>query len=622
MKNSEQSQTFYKSNIRQIKVNKRAHNNNLKNNSPSLSHQENNYFYNTKINRLILQEAPNNNRIQNIYQQPGPYNKNVYIEYDFLANNPNFINQENKQIQTLYKKNDSFKKVPVAIKKSHKKEINDLYYKKDSNSNLNGFNYVNNSINNSNNLSQNTKGYYEMNNNFFYNRYHVNEINNINSISFNRSNDISNNDNSIISQKNKHYFYNIDNNTNYYNNSSLGKTQIEKNNNNKSANCKKIQIKKEQIRNYYIRNFELQEPTWMNASVINSRKNIKYRYKSPEMIINGTKEKNLNLSFIQNDDNNNDNNDINDENNFNIGYKSGDSFYKKKEDIINNKDNNNKLHIMHKNNTSDNLKKKTKKFLPRNEYEININQNKVLNPISLLNDIHTKLNSSKNSEIREEFLYKIKNINLNENKINNINNFKNYIKNKLIDYNSMKKSIEDFCEILEQFYLVSFKKSYKYFIENLKAFNKNKTFNRSIILRRFNEAKKTKNFNNQNITNNSIDNTSNEIKFKTNERIKTINIENNIIKNNDEQRNISPLRLIEFQNNLMNSMMKVDQDNYIKVFNDVFNRNNENKRTCSPFLEKSEKNNSIKSLDLEKEKVYDKYNTNTNINICFQKKKY
>ena len=105
IKSTGNQSSFYNSNIRHIKVNKRSQNNSIKSNSQGLSHQENNYFYNTKINRLILQEAPNNNRIQNIYQQPDQYNKNIYIEYDFLQNNPNNMNIENKQINALYKKN-------------------------------------------------------------------------------------------------------------------------------------------------------------------------------------------------------------------------------------------------------------------------------------------------------------------------------------------------------------------------------------------------------------------------------------------------------------------------------------------------------------------------------------
>ena len=199
IKSSIKQGTLYNSNIRHIKVNKRTQNNNIKTNSPGLSHQENNYFYNTKINRLILQEAPNNNKIQNIYEQPGPYNKSIYIEYDFLTNNQNNINADNKQNHGLYKKNSSFKKLPITVKKINVNEINDFYYNKD----INGFNYVN--INrNSNNYSQTSRGNNESNNKYHNNFYkkHTDETNT--SSSFHRSNNnIHNNDNYNISQANK-----------------------------------------------------------------------------------------------------------------------------------------------------------------------------------------------------------------------------------------------------------------------------------------------------------------------------------------------------------------------------------------------------------------------------------
>ena len=98
--------TYY-NNICHIKVNKREQNNNINNNSPP--HQENNYFYNTKINSLILQESPNNNRTQNIFQQTRPSNNNIFLEYDFLANNLNNLIPEKKPIQALYKNNTKSK---------------------------------------------------------------------------------------------------------------------------------------------------------------------------------------------------------------------------------------------------------------------------------------------------------------------------------------------------------------------------------------------------------------------------------------------------------------------------------------------------------------------------------
>ena len=654
IKSTGNQSSFYNSNIRHIKVNKRSQNNSIKSNSPGLSHQENNYFYNTKINRLILQEAPNNNRIQNIYQQPGQYNKNIYIEYDFLQNNLNNMNIENKQINTLYKKNASFKKLPITVKKINENDVNNFYYNKD----INGFNYVN--INrNSHNFSQSSRDFYEANNNKnynnnnYYNKYSGDEINNSNSFNINNNNNL-NNDNLILSQRNKNYFYNIDNSINNnsinnnsikFNNNPLQKSQIVNNNNSmnkiynnnnnniKSLNCKKIPIRQERIGNYYIRNPGMPD-CMRNSSSLNDKNNAKNRYKSPEILFSKNKQKNANFTSFNNDI---DNLDIDSK------YKSGYSFYKKKEEN-NNKNNNanNNLYFIQKNNTSDNLNKK-KKY--QKNYKHISNNNLIIENTTLINpsnDIYPKIKFHKhnNSEIsennieRKELLNKLKDINLNEKKMNNINNFKNYIKNKLIDYNSMKKNIEEFCEILEQFYFISFKKSYKYFIEKLKEFNQNKNLNRAVILRRFNEGKKSNKLNNTK-TNNGMTNISNDAKIPKNERAKTIDIETNNNKdiensNKRKQKDKSPTKFVELQNNLVDSVMKINQDNYIKMFNDIFKKQNEEKRSCSPFIERSNRdkieNNSLKNSfdnnnnNISNEKVYNKYNTNTNVVLYFQKK--
>ena len=71
--------------------------------SPELSHQENNYFYNTKINRLILQELPKNS-IQNIYHQPTKLNKSLSFGYDLFQGEVNnlFYTQKNKMSIIYY----------------------------------------------------------------------------------------------------------------------------------------------------------------------------------------------------------------------------------------------------------------------------------------------------------------------------------------------------------------------------------------------------------------------------------------------------------------------------------------------------------------------------------------
>ena len=149
---------YYNNNINQIKVNKRTINNNIKTNFPP--HQENNYYYNTKINRLILQEAPNNNRTQNFYQQPILSN----MEYDFLANNVNNIIPEKKPEKSFYKKISNYQKPPITVKTVNENEISN-YFNRDEN----GFKYVN--INRNTNYITNPNLYNSFNNRIINNPY-------------------------------------------------------------------------------------------------------------------------------------------------------------------------------------------------------------------------------------------------------------------------------------------------------------------------------------------------------------------------------------------------------------------------------------------------------------------
>ena len=223
--------------------------------------------------------------------------------------------------------------------------------------------------------------------------------------------------------------------------------------------------------------------------------------------------------------------------------------------------------------------------------------------------------------------------NTDNNNPNNLSLLKNFIKNKLKDYNSIKNKIDIFCEILEQFYYKSFKKDYNYFIKNLISYNSNKNSNRAVILRRFKDGKKSNKLNYTKENNNKININNNNNKLTQNERLKTIDneIEKDLLIENylARRKNKSPSKFVELQNNLAKSMIKMDEDNYIKIFDNIFNRNrNEEKRCRSPFIDRgsnnnfTKNNNSIKSFDCgnEPESIYDKYNTNTNINLCFQRK--
>ena len=140
----------YKDNTSQIGVKKKV--NNMQFNSPNLSLQENNYFYNTKINRLILQEAPNNN-VQNIYQQPSHNNNDFSVGNGILQGKVNnFIEQKNNN-ENFYHRNSSFQKLPVdmmniKLDDNYDKDINEFTY----------INFNNNSKNNNyNNIPCNNK---------------------------------------------------------------------------------------------------------------------------------------------------------------------------------------------------------------------------------------------------------------------------------------------------------------------------------------------------------------------------------------------------------------------------------------------------------------------------------
>ena len=659
IKSGENIQSFYNSNILQIKVNKRTNNtnSNTKNNSPKnvSSHQENNYYYNTKINRLILQEAPNNNQIQNIYQQQESSNKSsILIEYDLLANNINNILPQKKQMQSLYKKNknNNIQNMPITVniqKKINENDMNNLYQK-----DINGFNCI--SINRTPNINTNNvfNNYKKDSNYRKFNEYkdriiNSNYIKNNNNDSYQIMNiNIMQNSANMNDSKTKSYFYhnNNENNNNdfkYSSNNILQKNIIINSDiNNKTMNCKKIPIRKEKVGNYYIRNPGIISIE-RNHGTNRKNNNIKSRYKSPEILIGNNKLKKGNFSTIQNDNENEDgllNNDSS-------GYTSGFGFYKKKDEFNKNNSVNNNNNLIHKNKTSDNINKSRSVFKHNNNLE-DINNNNLEKKLNPSNDIYSKIkpknyykfrginekSKSKDKE-KEKEKEKTNNLSLSESKINNINNFKTYIKNKLKDYNSMKTKIEEFCENLEQIYFISFKKSFNFFIQNLKLLYQQKGSNRAIILKRFKKEKSNR-YNNSNVKiNNSMININNKIKNEIkneSERIKSIDIGHEYKKgiiemeDNNDGKNKSPTKFIELQNNIAKSMMKINQDNYIKMFNNIFNKKNiNNERYRSPLIDKANiniDNDSIKYSFEEnnKEKVKHKYSTNTNVHPHFQRR--
>ena len=644
---------------------------NIKSNSPVLSHLENNYFYNTKINHLILQGPSNSNRGPNVYQQTNPLFNSVYINYDILNKNSNNINN---MYQKKYQINSN------SLNKDNKKIIGLDNYMNNRNINSKSFfeekSDNNNIINNDNiniNINNNIKEYYNSNNNKNnYNPFQVlnylkkrkspnnknNNNNNLttkeldihnkskndnNNINFSKSNlstsgifQNRNNTRKIQTHKN-----NNNNNNNYYdkqNNINNINKNIKSSRNsdlNNTNGYRRIPLKKDKIGKYHInspgevnskRNTNKNEKS---NKIIIGKKNT---FKSPEILGKKTKYESLRTSKY------NDLNKISNEFNSEMGlYKKNNDISKntinisnsilKNNTILNNNIKTNtinniaRFHIKNKitnkkNNIYDNY------FTPTIEDNIEFDDD---NKVNTQNDIYIKINPKKS----KLFDIKTKNNQDNESPTNNNSLAKKMDNtNKIKDYNQIKDNIEQSCDILEQFYFNSFKNCFSYFIQNMIYFVHQKISKRSVILKRIKGVKKVNN--ETNILKNSKSSASNLNINLNNNNNNYNNYNYNINKeiNDPRKKDKSPTKFVELQNNLMPSMMKINQDNYIEMFNELFKRSNESfddKKCRSPIIEKRIFGDNIlkDSFDLEntnnKENIYDKYKTNTNINIYFPK---
>ena len=463
--------------------------------SPELSHQENNYFYNTKINRLILQELPKNS-IQNIYQQPTQINKSLSLGYDLLQGQVNDLFYTKKNNDNIFNENSSFKNLPMDIKNFKQNSQNDFFYNKE----ISRDDYINANDNSSN-------------------------INNI--------------------------FYNNDND--YLKDDEVCSTSLRLSNNPKQVIISKI-IKNKN----YLKDPRVPELSSNNNYNNNLKSNIKNKFASSKMTLNPDKE----------------NNEFK-----NILFRSGQEFYKKENDInINIKNNMNKI-------------SRDKKISPNN-YIYFKNNPKNIQSI----EITKRNNKSKGNIIQKKI--------------------KNY---KVYDNNLLFKKIEKFCEIIEEVYFISFKSSYSYFIQNLKFFIKNRNKSKALILRRFEDVKKSKH---KKANNSMID-----IEVKNNEKYKTF-IDNNsngknMIRNyNNINKSQSPSKFIELnnKNNKINSMTKINNEKYNGMFNNFLKKgNDENQIFRSTIFDENNTKNQTKNIG--KNKVYNKYIANTKNNILFQKNK-
>ena len=701
MKKNEQAQEYYYQNnngyIKNKKLSKSLKNN-TKRNSPILSQQSNNYFYNTKINHLILQEISNTNRDDNIYEQPGIY-KNIYI-------NNNFINKESDIVpqQSFYKKNNtSLNKLQTSINfpknlkenennilnKEHKIGLNNfLISKKKDNNNIFSKSFLeeSNSKSNSNNkIKSNNKDKNNYNpfqvlnylkkrnnknnkNNNIINiknnkdNYDDNEKdeeiqkNNLSSIYLSKDETLKNNNITNIEEKthrnNQNYFYNLQEKNFYSTNSSkknIIKNKISNKNDilqNKSniKNCRNIPLKNSKIGNYYVKSPGM---SYRNVNKSNNNKcqriNVEKKSgcKSPEII-----KKNLDLNNMKNESLNKYapyNKVYSSIYNGKLGFYKNNNEYGKtsainirsnitqKKNLINNNNirnkknnstinNNNRFsQINHNKNNSNEIKKEYVNYDLRNSSNnfMKDNDDKKLNQS---NDAFLKVNSNnkrlielnrKNNEI-ETTETKMVTENRYEHSINRY-----YNKNKT-SYSLLNDKIDKFCDILEQFFYNSFQKCFNFFIQKLNFYTDQKKSKRAIILRRLKDGKKS---HKQTYINKSLEEAENN-RLILNER-KYLNKEIN----DPRRKEKSPSKVIELQNNIKQTMMNVNQDNYIKMFNEIFKKQDrtiDDKKCRSPLLQRTKTNTNIlkDSLDYNNDKKYDKYNTNTNVSLFLKKNSY
>ena len=498
-----------KENNPQIKATKKINNSNLNINSPELSHQENNYFYNTKINRLILQEAPNNN-IQNLYQQPSQINKSISFGLDYLQGKENNIFFPKAINENFFPRNTSFQNLPIdLIKLKHE-----------------GYN---------NNINQ--IDYFNLNNNYKNEKFR----------------------NIIIDSKGDE---------------ALSKSfRLRKNASKKMIPSQKFIINQSEMDNYYTKNNNIPEISHENNYSQVEQRNIKNKYISPKIIFNHAKEIN---EFK------------------NVANKTKQNFYKNESGI---KRNTNKKKELANSTQTENKNKNLK--------------NKKLNPDDL---IYFKNNPKNNKSIKI-----IK-------KNNQTKGYKLETKDrsfKIYENNLFNKKLEIFCEILEEIYFNSFKSSYNYFIKSIILFNKNRNMSRTQILRRFNVHKKKKMKANNSMT---------QINPKNENKYKNIIYKNKDSKKfvgnfGDENKN-SPFQFNKVENNLANSMIKLNNDKYSRIFNNLPQKEISNvKRFPSPM--NNVENGKIKDISIKNsfDTIFanyqnnDKYNTNNNNANKFNKLK-
>ena len=698
-KNDTNQEYYYQNNNGYIKNKKlsKSLKNNTKKNTQILPQQSNNYFYNTKINHLILQEISNTNRDENIFEHPGIY-KSIYI-------NNNFVDKESdvSPPQSFYKKtNTSLQKLqnPINIPKnlnenennslnkehkiglnnfliSKKKDNNNIFSKsflEDSHSKSNSNNKINNNKDRDKDKDKNNYNPFQVLNylkkrnnknnniiNFKNNKEKFNEKekddeiqkNNLsNIIYFSKDETLKNNNITNIEEKthrnNQNYFYNLEEKNFFSTNSSKKNFIMNKLSNSNDfshnkptiKNCRNIPLKNSKIGNYYVKSPGM---SYRNVNNANNNKCQKINVdkkngcKSPEIM-----KKNLDLNNIKNETLNKYaypyNKVYNSIYNGKIGfYKNNNEFGKassinirsnitQKKNLMNNNirnkknnstiNNNNRFNqANHNKNNSNEIKKEYVNIdLGTNSDNFMSDNDKKLNHS---NDGFIKINSINQRLINNNEIENTETNLLTENRYEN-SIYKYYNKNKT-SYNLLNEKIDKFCDILEQFFYNSFQKCFNFFIQKLNYYTEQKKSKRAMILRRLKDGKKTYK---SSCINKSLDDEENNSRLFSNER-KHINKEIN----DPRKKEKSPSKVIELQNNIKQTMMNVNQDNYIKMFNEIFkkqDRSVDDKKCRSPLLQRTRTNTNIlkDSWDYTNDKKYEKYSTNTNVSLFLKKNSY
>ena len=604
---------------------------NTKNNSPFLSQQQNNYYYNTKINHLIFHEHLNNNQNHNSIQNSNlPYNS-MCIKYDLLDSDLT----EGRKIIPRNADNNSYYKNSISLKKSDKFknmkiDLNETEINMKSNISTTRNKNLENSL-----LKYVKSGNITATNNNLCNKSNpfndINQLKKKNNISNNENNKLTNNDSSqnlkngrikslknmipksniqnnntfidLMSYKNinNNYFYNIQNNFDKSENKSLRKDLLGNNNiflnnypNINSLKSNDLNYKVPLLKNEKVGNNHIKSPySSINQKINYNNKN----RKSPEILIGKQNCKNNMNKNIKSNKISNNNENKKRTMNFNIN--------NEKNKLNNIENRNTKRSLINNINIYNSLPKKssTSSINDKNKDKSNNNAN-----LSIHNKKEKLNNHNKNK------------INYYYSQLNKIPNKSSYKKNTL----SLNNKIRKFCDLLEQLLYISFKNCFKIFIQKIKAFNEYNISKRALIIRRFESLNKNKKSNNQ-THNNSFSQKSNinNQNMKNNSIIKEKIFSNNDINNKREK---SPTKFIELQDNIKSSMMNINQDNYIQMFNEIFKKQRENfmVKTCrSPVIERNIKDSLDMSNNEDKE-IYDKYKLNTNNDMYsfFRRNKY